>query len=493
MTYQETPYQKTNIVDANGNVINSFGGSGTSGDASATNQATQIQLETAIRDRLPAALVNGRLPTDGSGVTQPVSATALPLPNGAATDLTLQQVKAALLAQINLASTVWTDNSGAFYVRRDLINEGTGAITVTFTDPSGNSATPGAGLRPLASVDKDTITDFYDVITGGTGYSVGDLLSRIAVLDVNNTNSPSATFIWLNLTAGTILSSTPTPANIERANENIGSRQVGSWAVTANLGITDAANLSNLSNAIGTPITGAAMPTGGVGWIGWLSAIWKLISDRVPILTVVGDALKITGAVTVSGPTLTSIDNKTPLLGANNAANSTPVTLANDGVFITSFGSTSDTAAASDTAVASFASLFRRLLGQFTSLLLLIGIVRDRLMPPGTLVPYLASNGANLKTSAGSFYAFTCTNANASIRYFQIFNKASVPTTNDVPITYFPVYGNNGFLLIGQDILGGAGIDSTILTNGVAWGISTTAATYTAATASEHSVTVRYS
>lgn len=39
----------------------------------------------AIRDRLPASLVGGRLSVDGSGVTQPISAVALPLPAGAAT------------------------------------------------------------------------------------------------------------------------------------------------------------------------------------------------------------------------------------------------------------------------------------------------------------------------------------------------------------------------------------------------------------------------
>ncbi|QLE42268.1 hypothetical protein FD723_18790 [Nostoc sp. C052] len=62
MTYQETAYQKTNIVDSDGNVINSFGGSGGGGDASATNQQSQIDLETEIRDRLPSALINGYFP-----------------------------------------------------------------------------------------------------------------------------------------------------------------------------------------------------------------------------------------------------------------------------------------------------------------------------------------------------------------------------------------------------------------------------------------------
>ncbi|MBW4677130.1 MAG: hypothetical protein KME52_24935 [Desmonostoc geniculatum HA4340-LM1] len=66
----ETPYQKTNIVDVNGNVINSFGGgSGSGGDASATNQTTQITRETEIRDRLGDTAVTGAtMPSGGTGL-----------------------------------------------------------------------------------------------------------------------------------------------------------------------------------------------------------------------------------------------------------------------------------------------------------------------------------------------------------------------------------------------------------------------------------------
>lgn len=53
----------------------------------------------ALRDRLPAALVGGRLSVDGSGVTQPISAAALPLPAGAAT-AAKQDAAAATLTSI---------------------------------------------------------------------------------------------------------------------------------------------------------------------------------------------------------------------------------------------------------------------------------------------------------------------------------------------------------------------------------------------------------
>lgn len=347
----ETPYQKFNLVDAEGNLL-SIGGN--SGGATSFNQTTQIGVEEEIRDRLPTGLgtktaanslsitpasdatfkidqttpgttnkvsigsdgtvsISGSVSVAGNFYqgTQPVSATSLPLPTNAATDTMLQQVRDAIKAQIDIASTIWTDNSGVFYNRRDIVNESTGTITVSFTDPTGTTASPGVGLRPLSTTDKDTITDFYDVLTNGTGYSTGDLLSRIAILDANNSSTPTVVIIWVNFTTGLILGTPPIAANIERANENVGARQVGNWSIA--LSNVDATNLSNLNTAIGTPITGAVMPAGGSGWFGWLSGIWLFVS-------------------------------RIPAQGAALAANAIPVTLATDGIFATFAGLATDAA-----------------------------------------------------------------------------------------------------------------------------------------------------
>ncbi|MFK0735595.1 MAG: hypothetical protein ACFKPT_02545 [Gloeotrichia echinulata GP01] len=116
--------------------------------------------------------------------------------------------------------------------------------------------------------------------------------------------------------------------------------------------------------------------------------------------------------------------------------------------------------------------------------------IRDRLMPPGTRTRYLGtSNGANLKSSAGTIYAITASNSNAAVRYFQLFEKASAPTLNDVPVECFPIYANDGLLIIGQDILGGAGIS---LATGISWGFSSNRLSYTAATAADCIASVRW-
>lgn len=61
---------------------------------------------TSIDGKTPA-LVGGRVPIDGSGVTQPVSAASLPLPTGAATESTLSTVNG------KLPSTVAADRTTA--------------------------------------------------------------------------------------------------------------------------------------------------------------------------------------------------------------------------------------------------------------------------------------------------------------------------------------------------------------------------------------------
>lgn len=61
---------------------------GASGGATAANQVTEIAKLTSLDGKAPS-LVSGRVPVDGSGVTQPISAASLPLPTGAALDATL--------------------------------------------------------------------------------------------------------------------------------------------------------------------------------------------------------------------------------------------------------------------------------------------------------------------------------------------------------------------------------------------------------------------
>jgi hypothetical protein len=229
-----------------------------------------LQNWTTLLARIPA-LISGRLPVDVQFPgTQPVSLSTLPLPSGAATQLTLAAVQAAaeqtrdaIKNSIDLTNTVWTDNSGAFFVRRDRIDEGTGTITVQFTLADGTNATPGAGLRPAASTDREVAQTLFEVITAGTGYAIGDLVAILTVIDVNAEMQIVAT-LWRNLTQGTTILP-PTPAHLERADESVLSRQAGAWSMTV-LGDPATSALQTVGNTalttlVGrTPVLGARLP-----------------------------------------------------------------------------------------------------------------------------------------------------------------------------------------------------------------------------------------
>lgn len=97
---------------------------------------------------------------------------------------------------------------------------------------------------------------------------------------------------------------------------------------------------------------------------------------------------------------------------------------------------------------------------------------------------------ANAKATPAIFKGARVTNINAAIRYFQIFNTTGATT----PVLHsFPIPAGSGtvpgLLELGEDILGSNGI---YLSTGITWGISTTHASYVAATASDHNVNLFY-
>ena len=133
----------------------------------------------SLRDALPT-LVSGRLPVDGSGVTQPVSATSLPLPTGAAT-AAKQDTEIASLASID--GKITAVNTGAVVVSGSSLP--TGAAT---------EATLASMLTALQIMDDWDESDRAKVNTiagqvgvqGGAG-TVTALTQRVALATDANT------------------------------------------------------------------------------------------------------------------------------------------------------------------------------------------------------------------------------------------------------------------------------------------------------------------
>lgn len=95
----------------------------------------------------------------------------------------------------------------------------------------------------------------------------------------------------------------------------------------------------------------------------------------------------------------------------------------------------------------------------------------------------------SVKASAGYIKSLNASNINASARYLQLHNKASAPANGDTAIFSFiiPEGAANapGIREIGTEFFGEGGY---YLSTGIAVGISTTAATFTAATTTDHSI-----
>lgn len=180
----------------------------TPGSGAVVNTLPDVGQGT-MANSLPVALASDQSPL-------PVTLASQPLPSGAATEVTLAAVKTALLAQIDLADLIVTDNTGSFYVRRESVNEGTGAVTVTFTTLAGAAASPNTGSLAPANGSSSTRvveTALFDAVASGTGYAGGDVIARVLVYDTA-ANSVVASY-WHDLTSGAAIASAPAAANLQ--------------------------------------------------------------------------------------------------------------------------------------------------------------------------------------------------------------------------------------------------------------------------------------
>jgi hypothetical protein len=139
--------------------------------------------------------------TDAHQLTQIVEAQA--------SNTLLQDILDELRDDINLSETVWRDaTTGAFYIRQSKLNEDTGAITSVWINPNGTTASPNVAGLVLAVANKDFETSevIYRATANGTGYSNGDLIALVILLD---TDTISAGAVWYNATTRGVIASAP--------------------------------------------------------------------------------------------------------------------------------------------------------------------------------------------------------------------------------------------------------------------------------------------
>ncbi len=127
-----------------------------------------------------------------------------------------------------------------------------------------------------------------------------------------------------------------------------------------------------------------------------------------------------------------------------------------------------------------------RVLGTFTKPVASATYAPLRSTGFGTAVSAVAS------AQASAVVAVYASNANAAVRYCQLFNRATALAGGETPIVSFPIpagtINNSGVLLLDSAFFAPSSYQSI----GTVWAISTTNATYTTATAADHNVIVRY-
>ena len=93
----------------------------------------------------------------------------------------------------------------------------------------------------------------------------------------------------------------------------------------------------------------------------------------------------------------------------------------------------------------------------------------------------------SVKATAGNLLSITASNINAAIRYLQVFDKATAPSSGNTPVFSWAIPAGTStapaIREIGRDFLGEGG---HYFASGIAVGVSTTAATFTAATTTDH-------
>ena len=97
---------------------------------------------------------------------------------------------------------------------------------------------------------------------------------------------------------------------------------------------------------------------------------------------------------------------------------------------------------------------------------------------------------ALVKATEGRVFAAVAFSANASARYLMLFNGPLAPVAGQLPFVQVLIgAAANSQQALGPEVFGTDGLRFPL---GIAWGVSTTRGSYTAATAADHDLTLVY-
>jgi hypothetical protein len=244
--------------------------------------------------------------------TQPVSAATLPLPGGAATaanqtatNTSLTTISGQLPATLgqktmtqSLPVVLASDSASlsvtvASFPATQAISAATlplpaGAATAANQTATNTSLTTISGQLP-ATLGQKTMAQSLPVVLASDSASLS-----VTVASFPATQAVSAASLPLPAGAATAANQTATNTSLTAISGQLPA-SLGSKVAAASLSVGVASDLANLEPAAAA-ITGIAMPTGGTGLTGWLSAIYRSCSEGATIAGSVTSATTVVSA-----------------------------------------------------------------------------------------------------------------------------------------------------------------------------------------------------
>lgn len=202
-----------------------FATEGTLGDVKtaveAINTKTPALGQAAMASSVPVVIASNQS-------TLAISAASLPLPAGAATETkqdtantALANILTQLQANRDIEETIWKDANDVFFVRRMTWNQQTSTATITYTDAAGAVYVPvGTPTMAISNPDIEFLSTTYKANTGGTGYSLDDIIIRTSVMDTGTNPITEVSVFWFNATTKASIAA-PTAGHIDPYNAPI--------------------------------------------------------------------------------------------------------------------------------------------------------------------------------------------------------------------------------------------------------------------------------
>lgn len=425
----------------------SGGGGGGGGDASAANQVIGNNSLSSIDTKTPA-LVAGRQPVDGSGVTQPVSASSLPLPTGASTSAnqtttnsSLSSIDTKLTSQATAANQT-TGNNSLSSIDTKLTSQSTATNQTT-------------GNNSLASIDSKLTSNLLDnAITGqGTQTVVGQNII-LAAAGTGSTDGLGYRSVSIQIVpTGTVSSGV---VSFEASNDNtnfVPLLMYDDASATANP-VTSVSPATGVSRFFSSPLHFRyfrARISTVIGGGGSLQAftVLRQTSFSPDIYTITQQTAANLNA-TVTGTVAATI----AATATNIAKNEDAVHSNGDtGVYVLSVRS--DTPATGVSANGDYGSFFADSLGKTWVNNAYASPISNGISLFRTTS--LVAVGQTVKASAGSLYGMTIMNTNTTAVYVKFYNTGTITVgTTPIIITFAVpagVAGNPGMLLITPDVM----------------------------------------